>query len=97
MFKAEPLVAADLDLNLALVGRDLQNLYESKNINKAERAYIVLVTRDISGDIRYYYNDLRKLLKDHTHSTRTPTRLCLPSQILSSIYMTLDTMPNLSL
>lgn len=86
IFEAEPSVAADLNLNLALVGRDLQNLYKSKDINKAKRAYIVLVTGDMSGDIRYRYKDLRQLLKDHTFNEDTNEVMFTKSNIVLNIH-----------
>lgn len=84
MFKVEPLLATP-NLNLALVGWDLQNLYKSANIKKAKPAYIVLVTGDISRDVRYNYQDLRNLLQEHTFNNNTSKILFTESNIVLNI------------
>jgi hypothetical protein len=64
-------LATSQGLNPVLVGQNLHNLYDCKDIRNAKPAYIVLVTGDNSGDIRYHQQILLDSLRPHIFNKKT--------------------------
>jgi hypothetical protein len=54
-----------------LVGQNLHNLYDCEDTGNAKPAYIVLVTRDNSGDILFHKQILLDSLKPHIFNNKT--------------------------
>lgn len=64
-------LATIMGLNPALVGQNLHNLYDCEDTRNGQPAYIVLVTGDSSGDIRFYKQILLDSLRPHTFNNET--------------------------
>ena len=64
-------LATSQGLNPALVGQNLHNLYDCEDIKNAKPAYIVLVTGDSSGDIRFHEQVLLDSLRPHIFNNQT--------------------------
>ena len=65
------LIAASQGLNPVLVGQNLHNLYDCEDTRNAKPAYIVLVTGDKSGDIRFNKQVLLDSFRPHIFNNKT--------------------------